>query len=131
MLLFKKKYIEAIRTGEKTQTIRLWKYRRMKPGQRSYIPGVGYIAITHVEPVELANLTDADAVLDGFPSADCLRDELCALYDADVLARRTPYMIRFSVYPLCEQQKITEEQDGKRAEAESRKYLFRNFEFSE
>jgi len=113
MLLFKKKFLEPIRRGEKTQTIRLWSYRRMKEGQRSYIPGVGYIAIVSVEPVELARLTDADAKLDGFHSADALRAELCDLYGVDALARLTPYIIRFSVYPPSEQEKIKEERDKK------------------
>ena len=45
MLLFKKKFLPAIRAGEKTQTIRLWKFRHLRSGQRSYIPGVGYIRI--------------------------------------------------------------------------------------
>ena len=40
MLLFKKKFLAAIRSGRKTQTIRLWKHQRMRSGQRSYIPGV-------------------------------------------------------------------------------------------
>ena len=52
MLLFKKKFLPAIRSGEKTQTIRLWKWRMMRPGQRSYIPGAGYVAIERVEPGE-------------------------------------------------------------------------------
>ena len=30
MLLFKKKFLPAIRAGQKTQTIRLWKYRRLR-----------------------------------------------------------------------------------------------------
>ncbi|MCH7864776.1 MAG: hypothetical protein IIC56_06125, partial [Proteobacteria bacterium] len=46
-----------------TQTIRLWRFRRMKPGQRSYIPGAGYIRVASVDPVELESLTDADAVI--------------------------------------------------------------------
>ena len=113
MLLFKKKFIEQIRSGEKTQTIRLWKYRRMKAGQRSYITGIGYIRIDSVEPVELDHLTDADAILDGFPSADALRAELDVLYPADTLAKLTPYKIRFSVYSPSEQQKIWEERHKK------------------
>ena len=56
MLLFKKKFLPAIRAGQKTQTIRLWKYRKMRPGQRSYIPGAGYIRLTKVEEVQLAAL---------------------------------------------------------------------------
>jgi hypothetical protein len=80
MLLFKKKFLDAIRAGEKTQTIRLWTHRRMRTGQRSYIPGVGYIRLTAVDEVELDQLTDADAKPDGFDSADALRAELGELY---------------------------------------------------
>ena len=129
MLLFKKKFIEQIKSGEKTQTIRLWKYRRMKPGQRSYITGVGYIRIDSVKPVELSKLTDADAIPDGFPTADALRAELRALYPADALTRLRPYIIRFSVYPPSEQQKITEEQNRKRAGINEQAQQFRYFAF--
>ena len=80
MLLFKKKFLAAIRSGEKTQTIRLWKHRMMRAGQRSYTPGVGYLRITAVDEVEIDQLTDADAVPDGFPSADALRNELRLIY---------------------------------------------------
>jgi len=58
MLLFKKRFLAAIRAGEKTQTIRLWKHRRMRAGQRSYIPGVGPIHITSIEPIRLEALCD-------------------------------------------------------------------------
>jgi len=80
MLLFKKKFLPAIRSGEKTQSIRLWKVRHMRAGQRSYIPGVGRIRITSVEPVDIESLTDADALPDGFPSAAALRTELRTIY---------------------------------------------------
>ena len=117
MLLFKKKFLEQIRRGEKTQTIRLWKHRQMKPGQRSYIPGIGYIAIVSVESVELARLTDDDALLDGFSSADLLRKEIRSLYAADARKKLTPFRVRFSVYPPREQQKIAKErQKQKRAQ---------------
>jgi len=109
MLLFKKKFLEQIRRGEKTQTIRFWTCQRMKSGQRSYVPGVGYIAIVSVEPVELSRLTDADAILDGFPTADSLRAELRSLYTAAVRKTLIPYRIRFVVYPPREQQRITRE----------------------
>ena len=113
MLLFKQKFLEAIKGGTKTQTIRLWQYRRMKAGQRSYIAGVGYIRIDSVERVELEQLTDADAIPDGFHSADALRAELCDLYGVDILARRKLYIVRFSVYPPSEQIKIQEEKNKK------------------
>ncbi len=80
MLLFKKKFLPAIRSGEKTQTIRLWKWRMMRSGQRSYIPGIGRIHIDCVEQVRLEDLTDADALPDGFATADALREEIVNIY---------------------------------------------------
>ena len=129
MLLFKKKFIEKIRNGEKVQTVRLWKRCMMKSGQRSYIPGVGYIRIDSVEPIELAKLTDADAVPDGFPSAEALRTELCILYSAEALKRLTAYIVRFTVYPPSEQQAIIEEQNRKRAGIKEQAQQFRYFCF--
>lgn len=95
MLLFKKKFLAAIRAGEKTQTIRLWKYRRMKVGQRSYIPGVGYIRVTAVDEVELAELTDADARPDGFATAEALQDEIARLYPTQLAEGYRAYRIVF------------------------------------
>ncbi len=80
MLLFKKKFLPAIRSGEKTQTIRLWRWRMMREGQKSFIPGIGRIRIDRVEQVCLEDLTDADAVPDGFETADALRTELHSIY---------------------------------------------------
>jgi hypothetical protein len=80
MLLFKKKFLDDIRSGRKTQTIRLWKFRHMRSGQRSYIPGVGPIRVTTVEQVDIDALTDADAIPDGFPTATALRRELRTIY---------------------------------------------------
>lgn len=80
MLFFKDKFLDAIRRGEKTQTIRLWTHRLVRAGQGSYIPGVGPIRITAVEEVDIDALTDADAVPDGFATADALRAELRSIY---------------------------------------------------
>ena len=99
MLLFKKKFIEAIRRGEKTQTIRLWNCARMRPGQRSYIPGAGYIRIESVEPVELAALTDADAVPDGFATADALRAEIASIYAKELKQNKQPFRVCFRLAP--------------------------------
>jgi len=105
VLLFKKRFLDAIRRGEKTQTIRLWKHRMMRPGQRSYIPGVGYIRITGVEKVELAELTDDDARPDGFESADLLRAEISTIYAEKLAAGYAAFRILFSVLPPDEQRK--------------------------
>jgi hypothetical protein len=105
MLLFKKKFLEAIRQGRKTQTIRLWKHRRMRAGQRSYIPGVGYIRVTAVEEVRLDGLTDADALPDGFESADTLWAEIAKLYPKQLAEGHRAYRVVFCVLPAEEQRK--------------------------
>ena len=121
MLLFKKKFLEQIKRGEKTQTIRFWKHRRVSPGQRSYIPGIGYIDIVSVEQVELARLTDEDALLDGFPSARSLRKEIKTLYPADMRKKMIPFKICFSIYPPQEQEKMRLERLLKKQEQEQNK----------
>ena len=105
MLLFKKRFLPAIRSGEKTQTIRLWKHRRMRARQRSYIPGVGYIRVTAVDEVELDELTDEDARPDGFETADQLRAEIARLYPKQLAAGHRAYRIAFRVLPAEEQKK--------------------------
>ncbi len=95
MLLFKKKFLPAIRHGQKTQTIRLWKHRMMKAGQRSYIPGAGYIRVTEVEKVEIDRLTDEDARPDGFQTAAELRAELADLYPKQLAAGYDAYRVVF------------------------------------
>ena len=97
MLLFKKKFLPAIRSGEKTQTIRLWNVCRMKAGQRSYIPGAGYIRVESVAPVEIDALTDEDARPDGFATAEALRAELATLYASSLAAGYRAYRICFAL----------------------------------
>jgi hypothetical protein len=97
MLLFKKKFLPAIRAGEKTQTIRLWKWRQMRVGQRSYIPGAGYVRIDGVDEVQIADLTDADAVPDGFPTAEALRHELTDIYGDKLAAGYKAFRVVFHV----------------------------------
>ena len=86
MLLQKRKFLAAIRRGEKTPTLRLWKRRMMKPGLRSYLPGSGCLRsgqvdavevdAVEVDAVEVEDLRDADAVPDGFPNAESLATDL-------------------------------------------------------
>lgn len=95
MLLFKKQFLPAIRAGRKTQTVRLWKYRRMRTGQRSYIPGCGYIVVEAVEPLRLEELTEEDALRDGFASLPQLLDELVCLYEEQLAAGYQVYRVRF------------------------------------
>ncbi len=98
MLLFKKEFLPAIRQGRKRQTIRLWPYRRMRPGQRSYIPGVGPIRIVAVEPIRLEELTEEDARADGFESLEQLHQALRRIYaQADSGKNYQPYRVRFEL----------------------------------
>jgi len=97
MLLFKKKYLDAIRAGT-----RLWKHRRMRSGQRSYIPGIGYIDVATVEEVRLEDLTDEDARPDGFATADALRAELAEFYAEQLADGYQAYRVTFKVQPKSE-----------------------------
>ena len=95
MLLFKKKFLDAIRNGTKTQTIRMWKRRMLRAGQMSYIPGAGYIRIVAVDAVALDTLTDDDAQPDGFASIGELRREIDRIYPQPWSPGLAAYRIRF------------------------------------
>ena len=97
VLLFKRKFLAAIRSGEKTQTIRVWKHRMMRAGQRSYIPGVGGVRITEVTAVDLESLTDADARPDGFPTAEALRRELASIYGEKLKSGYEAFRVCFEI----------------------------------
>ena len=103
MLLFKKQFLEAIRSGAKTQTIRLAKVMRFRTGQRSYIPGAGYIHIDSVEPVSLCELTETDALRDGFANLAELRAALAAIYPSEAESAARPWRIQFHLLPAEEQ----------------------------
>ncbi len=97
MLLFKKKFLDAVLNGTKTQTVRLWKHRLMRSGQRSYTPGIGPIRILQVEAVEIDQLSDADALPDGFPDAKSLKRELRDIYADKLAAGYQAYRVTFAV----------------------------------
>jgi hypothetical protein len=110
MLLFKKKFLEAIRQGTKTQTVRLWTHRMMRAGQRSYIPGAGYIRIESVEQIGLDELTEEDALRDGFDSLAALRFEIERIYSPADANGKKPFRIRFALLPPEEQKKRSREE---------------------
>lgn len=115
MLLFQKKFLESIRSGEKTQTIRIWPHRKMRVGQRSYIPGVGYIEIMAVDAVELAELELHDALLDGFPSLELLLAEIARLYPAGLSNGEQTFRVRFRVLSPPEQEIAAAERKARKA----------------
>src|SRR3954454_18386066 len=103
MLFFKKKFLPAILSGEKTQTIRVWPHRKMRAGQRSYIPGAGYIQVEAVDAVALSDLTADDARRDGFVSLTELRQEIAGLYASEEHQHWQSFRIRFRLLTPAEQ----------------------------
>ncbi|MGA2230316.1 MAG: ASCH domain-containing protein [Tepidisphaeraceae bacterium] len=67
-LWFKKQFRQAILCGQKTATLRRWRKRRMTGGSRVHAPGIGWLILESVEPIEWDSLTRADARADGFAS---------------------------------------------------------------
>lgn len=97
MLTFKKKFLDAIREGRKTQTLRFWKSPIVHANRKSFIPGVGLIWIDSVELVTFEELTDADAIPDGFPNLESLKQEITAIYGEKPAGNL--YRVRFHVMP--------------------------------
>ena len=96
MLLMKKVFFEAIRAGEKTTTLRYWQRRMVRPGGLHTVPGLGKVHIDESRPVELGDLTDADAKADGFKSLRALKTALSDLYPPEYRQGRKLYMVRFT-----------------------------------
>ena len=97
MLLMKKEFFAAIRAGRKTTTLRFWRRRRVRAGSVHTAPGLGKLRIEDVRPVDLAALSDADAVADGFPDAASLRKALERIYPGEARDGRTLYQVRFTL----------------------------------
>jgi hypothetical protein len=95
MLLFKKKFLDAIRTGRKTQTVRVWKRRYVRAGQLSYTPGVGKIRIVSIDEVALDELDEQDALRDGFDDVEQLVAEIQNLYAERLENGYRVFRIRF------------------------------------
>jgi hypothetical protein len=66
-----------------------------------YSPGLGWLAIDAVEPVDLEALGDADARADGFDTAAGLRDVLLALYPRHAADGKRWFRVRFRVAALA------------------------------
>jgi hypothetical protein len=52
----------------------------MSSGARAYAPGVGWLILESVEPIEWSSLTRADAVADGFASLKELAAAIRRIY---------------------------------------------------
>lgn len=71
-VLIKREVLERIRRGEITLQFRRWRRRTVRPGG-TLKTKVGVLAIGEIRPVEVAEVTDADARRAGFRDAADLR----------------------------------------------------------
>jgi hypothetical protein len=74
-VLFAKWAWEGVADGSITVTFRRWRRRQAVAGN-VYRTAAGRIAVTAVDVVSEADVTDADARASGYPSADALRADL-------------------------------------------------------
>jgi hypothetical protein len=94
LLLFKKEFADAIRSGAKTTTVRRWDRPRVGVGRRAFAPGIGWLFIEAVDRIELKSLTDCDASNDGFGTALEMVSRLTGLYP-DQSDGKHWYRVRF------------------------------------
>jgi uncharacterized protein YqfB (UPF0267 family) len=94
-LLFKKQFLDSIRSGIKTTTLRRWKSARVYPGARARVAGVGWLKILSCNRIEQADLTTADAKADGFASLKDLLDTLRKIYPKQDGDGRHLYRVAF------------------------------------
>jgi hypothetical protein len=101
-LFFKKPLQDAIRQGRKRTTIRRWRDGRpaLRAGQRVFSPGLGWLTIEGVEPVDLDALGEADARADGFDTAAGLREVLLALYPGHAADGKRWFRVAFEIATL-------------------------------
>jgi len=100
MLLMKKQFFDAIRTGRKTTTLRYWRSPLVAAGSVHNIRGLGRIRIDQVLPVRLQDLTAADARADGFETLTALKRALKEMYPTRSSGdRRRLYQIHFTFLP--------------------------------
>jgi hypothetical protein len=95
LLLFRKEFAGAIRSGAKTTTLRRWNRPRVVAGKRAFAPGIGWLIIEAVERIELKSLTDIDASSDGFTSKVVMLRKLKSLYPRSSGDGMKWYRVRF------------------------------------
>jgi hypothetical protein len=98
-LLFKKIFWDAIRDGSKTTTLRRWTSARLRAGQRAFSPGIGWLKIEAVDPIDLARLREDDAKADGFENLAEMKRMLRQLYPNQARDGRQWFRVAFSREP--------------------------------
>lgn len=68
---FKKELREAVKRGEITKSVRIWKSQRVKAGN-AYKLSPGYIVVDSIHRIDLADITPSLARETGFPGVASL-----------------------------------------------------------
>lgn len=127
-LFFKKPLQLAIREGRKRTTIRRWPEDRpaLRAGQRVFSPGLGWLLIDRVDPVNLAALGDDDARADGFDTAAGLREVLLSLYPGHATDGKYWFRVRFRIDELRPTPAAAKARRVRRGDSQSRHRLFQD-----
>ncbi len=96
MLLIKKNFFDAIRDGAKTTTLRYWRRPMVRAGSVHSVRGLGAVRVDDVLAIEADDITDADALADGFAGRAQLTAALAELYTPAQRRRRTLYKVAFT-----------------------------------
>ena len=96
MLLMKKVFFDAIRSGTKTTTLRYWRRKMVRPGSVHSVRGLGQLRIDDLHAIDADDLTDTDAMADGLAGRDELTSLLHQLYTPDQRSQRTLYKVTFT-----------------------------------
>ena len=96
MLFMKKTYFDAIRRGEKTATLRYWRWPRVRRDTVHSIRGLGRVRIDDITAIGQGELTDAHARADGFEDLAALREALDTIYPPAGRQGRRLYLVRFT-----------------------------------
>lgn len=82
-MLFRKEFLEGIRTGAVTLAFRRWRRPSVRAGGTLLTP-VGQLDIKSVEPVAIERISGADAQAAGYESREVLLDELRRRHEGEV-----------------------------------------------
>jgi hypothetical protein len=123
LFVFKKEYKALIRSGRKTQTVRVWKPRKGsgKSGYATYLkagkiiksPGLGRLRIDEIVELKLSDLTQEDARLDGFKSREEMLAAIRKIYKLKQSDDSMCYRIRFKYLGEAESTPKTEGKNQK------------------
>jgi hypothetical protein len=94
-ILFQRRFLDAIRRGEKTTTLRRWRSCHLRAGAKARVSGLGWLDILSCERINLKDLTAADARADGFGSLQELLATLREIYPDQKTDGRSWFRIRF------------------------------------